>query len=68
VFLQLRFGRSYDVLHRSGLDQDRLKLYSLAMHLSLVAGPLRLLDGDYPDRQLMLDISEYNLQQVLLLL
>jgi hypothetical protein len=67
VFLQLRFGRSYDVLHRSGLDQD-LKLYSLAMHLSLVAGPLRLLDGDYPDRQLMLDISEYNLQQVLLLL
>jgi len=68
VFLRLRFDRSYDVLHRSGLDQDRLKLYSLAMHLSLVAGPLRLLDGDYADRQVMLDISEYNLQQVLLLL
>jgi Phosphotransferase enzyme family len=67
VFLQLRFGRNYDVLYRSGLDQDRLKLYSLAMHLSLVAGPLRLLDGDYPDRQVMLDISEYNLQQVLVL-
>jgi Phosphotransferase enzyme family len=68
VFLRLRFDRSYEVLHRSGLDQDRLTFYSLAMHLSLVAGPLRLLDGDYPDRQVMLDISEYNLQQVLLLL
>ena len=68
VFLRLRFGRNYDVLHRPGLDQDRLKLYLLAMHLSLVAGPLRLLDGDYPERQVMLDISEYNLQQVLVLL
>jgi len=45
----------------------RLNLYRLAMHLSLVAGPLRLLDGDYPDREPMLRIAEYNTQQVLAL-
>jgi len=65
VFLQLRFGKNYHLLHRAGLDQHRLKLYRLAMHLSLVAGPLRLLDGDYPERQLMTEIAEYNLNQVL---
>jgi hypothetical protein len=37
------------------------------MHLSLVAGPLRLLDGDYPHREPMLRIAEYNTQQVLAL-
>jgi len=32
------------------LDGQRLAVYILAMRLSLVAGPLRLLDGDFPDR------------------
>jgi hypothetical protein len=50
VFLRLRFGRDYRFLGASGLDPDRLRLYQLAMHLSLVAGPLRLLDGDFPAR------------------
>ena len=30
-------------------------------HLSLVAGPLRLLDGDFPDRQFMMGIAEHHL-------
>ncbi|OIJ86809.1 hypothetical protein BIV24_25660 [Streptomyces colonosanans] len=42
VFLQLRFGPHYDALRTEGLDEGRLRLYRLAMHLSLVAGPLRL--------------------------
>ena len=37
------------------------------MPQALVAGPLRLLDGDYPDREPMLRIAEYNTQQVLTL-
>jgi hypothetical protein len=65
VFLRLRFDDHYRLLHHADLDRDRLKLYRLAMHLSLVAGPMRLLDGDYPDRQIMMDIAEYNLRQVL---
>jgi hypothetical protein len=68
VFLQLRFGRHYPLLRPGELDPDRLSLYRLAMHLSLVAGPLRLLDGDYPERDEMTQIAEYNLVQVLSML
>jgi hypothetical protein len=38
------------------------------MRLSLAAGPLRLLDGDFPDRDAMMRIAEHNLQQALALL
>ena len=65
VFLELRFGERYDVLRRPGLDEDRLALYRLAMHLSLVAGPLRLLDGDFPFTEPMRAIAEHNLVRVL---
>jgi phosphotransferase family enzyme len=65
VFLRLRFGETYRFLQVPGLDQPRLDLYRLAMHLSLIAGPLRLLDGDYPDREPMLDIVAYNIDQAL---
>ncbi|MFI8192435.1 phosphotransferase [Streptomyces sp. NPDC085946] len=68
VFLRLRFGGHYPVLSRPGLDPRRLDLYRLAMCLSLVAGPLRLLDGDYPDRAAMLGIAEHNLREALALL
>lgn len=68
VFLQLRFGEHYPVLSRPGLDPRRLDLYMLAMRLSLVAGPLRLLDGDFPDRHLMQAIAERNTAEALALL
>ena len=67
VFLQLRFGDAYPLLRASDLDPPRMRLYRLALHLSLVAGPLRLLDGDYPEREMMAEIAEYNLGQVLAL-
>lgn len=65
VFLQPRFGEHYRWLHTNDLDEQRLQFYALAMHLSLVAGPLRLLDGDFPDREAMTGIAEYNLQRAL---
>lgn len=65
AFLRLRFGEHYRWLHASDLDEQRLTFYTLAMHLSLVAGPLRLLDGDFPDRDAMMGIAEHNLQQTL---
>ncbi len=68
VFLQLRFGDRYAALAQSGLDQRRLDLYMLAIRLSLVAGPLRLLDGDFPDRVFMQTIAEHNTQAALALL
>nr|WP_211349626.1 phosphotransferase [Micromonospora pisi] len=68
AFLELRFGEHYHWLRGSDLDEDRLRFYRLAMHLSLVAGPLRLLDGDFPDRELMAGIAEHNTGRILRLL
>lgn len=65
VFLEMRFGAHYDQLRVPGLDEDRMRFYRLAMHLSLVAGPLRLLDGDFPDRAFMLHIAEHHTGHVL---
>lgn len=67
AFLELRFGEHYRWLRPGpgGLDEPRLRLYRLAMYLSLVAGPLRLLDGDFPDRVPMLAIAEANVGRTL---
>ncbi|WP_031074340.1 phosphotransferase [Streptomyces sp. NRRL WC-3742] len=65
AFLRIRFGEHYRWLNSGRLDEQRLAFYMLAMRLSLVAGPLRLLDGDFPDREAMMGIAEYNLQQAL---
>ncbi|MGI5457728.1 phosphotransferase [Streptomyces sp. CA-249302] len=67
VFLRIRFHEHYEALRTPDLDEDRIRLYRLAMHLSLAAGPLRLLDGDFPDRGFMREIAEHNLAQALAL-
>lgn len=67
VFLRIRLHDAYRPLGVAGLDEDRLALYLLAQRLSLTAGPLRLLDGDFPDRTFMAGIAEYNLKQALAL-
>ncbi|WP_328883185.1 phosphotransferase [Streptomyces sp. NBC_00299] len=68
VFLQIRFGDRYPALARPGLDPARLDLFMLAMRLSLVAGPLRLLDGDFPHRRLMQEIADHNAKEALALM
>ncbi|WP_328957365.1 phosphotransferase [Kitasatospora purpeofusca] len=68
VFLRIRFGDQYPNLGGTeGLDRHRLDLYGLAIRLSLVAGPLCLLDGDFPHRAAMRAIAEYNLTAALAL-
>jgi hypothetical protein len=57
AFLEMRFRQHYPALRAAGLDEQRLRLYRLAEHLSLVAGPLRLADTDFPDRDFMLEIA-----------
>lgn len=68
AFLRIRFGEHYRRLREDDLDERRLSLYTLALRLSLVAGPLRLLDGDFPDRDSIMTIAEHNLRQVLQIL
>ncbi|WP_328755574.1 aminoglycoside phosphotransferase family protein [Streptomyces sp. NBC_00269] len=65
VFLRIRLHDAYRPLKVGGLDEDRLALYMLAQRLSLTAGPLRLLDGDFPDRAFMEAIAEHNLNEAL---
>lgn len=65
AFLQLRFGDQYHWLRAPGLDEHRMRLYSLALYLSLVEGPLRLLDGGYPERDGMLAIVAANVERAL---
>jgi hypothetical protein len=67
--MQVRLGRDWaSTVGVDDLDQERLALYMLAQRLFLVAGPLRLLDGDFPDRAFMRSIIEHNLSQALALL
>lgn len=65
AFLELRFGDRYHHVATQGLDEDRLRFYRLATCLSLVAGPLRLLAGDFPDRSAMTTIVENNIDSTL---
>jgi hypothetical protein len=65
VFLRLRFGRHYELLRADGLDEGRMSLYALALDLSLIEGPLRLLDGGFPDREPMLAIAGWAADRVL---
>ncbi|MEV4170092.1 phosphotransferase [Nonomuraea sp. NPDC049709] len=65
VYLRIRFHDHYAALRVDGLDERRLRFYRLAQHLSLVAGPLRLLDGDFPDREFMLGIARQHTEEAL---
>lgn len=65
VFLQMRFKGNYPLLRADRLDPERLRLYRLATHLSLVAAPLRIADTDFPDRDFMIEIAEGHAARVL---
>jgi len=65
AFLELRFGPLYPRLHTVELDEARMSLYRLVHYLSLVAGPLMLLDGDFPRPEFMRQIVEGNIERVL---
>lgn len=58
AFLEMRFRDHYPLLRADGLDEPRLRLYRLALHLSLVALPLRIAETDYPERDFMIEIAD----------
>lgn len=67
--MQVRLGRDWAAtVGVDDLDEDRLALCMLTQRLFLVAGPMRLLDGDYPNRAFMRGIIENNLNQALAIL
>ncbi|MEV7989030.1 aminoglycoside phosphotransferase [Micromonospora sp. NPDC085948] len=65
AWLQMRFGDAYPALRPVDLDPHRLDLYRYAQVLSLIDGPLRIADTDFPNRQWMLDLAEWNITKAL---
>ena len=65
AWLQMRFGETYPALHPVDLDPNRLEFNRYAQVLSLIEGPLRIADTDFPDRQWMLDLAEWNITKAL---
>ncbi|GAA1384657.1 phosphotransferase [Catellatospora chokoriensis] len=68
AFLHLRFGAAYPLLRPVDLDPYRCELYRYAQVLSLIEGPQRIADTDFPDRQWMLDLAEGNITKALAVL
>jgi hypothetical protein len=66
AFLRMRFKPAgYRQLGLPAPDEARVSFYLLAQRISLIEGPLRIADTDYPDRQWMLDLAEYQVDRVL---
>jgi hypothetical protein len=65
VWMRMRFGEHYAKLNRGGLDEDRLRLYQLCMHLDLVAGTSRMADTSHPEREWFRGVAEHHLQRAL---
>lgn len=65
AWMQMRFGDTYPALRPVDLDPHRLELYRYAQTLSLIEGPLRIADTDFPNRQWMLDLAEWNILKAL---
>lgn len=65
AWLRLRFGDSYEALRPVDQDPHRLGFYRYAQVLSLIEGPLRIADTDFPDRQFMLDLAGSNVREAL---
>jgi hypothetical protein len=61
AWTQMRFEEDYPRLGPVPLDDARLELYRYAQVLSLIEGPLRIADTDFPDREWMLDLAEWNI-------
>lgn len=65
-FTRMRFGASYELLGIDvELDPQRMALYELARSLSLVEGPLRIIETDFPNRDFMRGIVTWHTGKVL---
>lgn len=65
AFLRLRFGSQYEPLQVPDLDPARMRFYEFAQSLSLIEGPLRIADGDFPHRDAMIEIATLHTDKVL---
>jgi pterin-4a-carbinolamine dehydratase len=65
AWTEMRFEEAYPLLGPVPPDPARLDLYRYAQVLSLIEGPLRIAGTDFPERQWMLDLAEWNIGKAL---
>jgi aminoglycoside phosphotransferase (APT) family kinase protein len=65
AWLEMRFGADYPALRPVPVDPARLAFYRFAQVLSLIEGPLRISGTDFPDRQWMFDLAQWNIRKAL---
>lgn len=65
AFVRMRLEEAHPELEPAGLDPDRLELYRYAQVLSLIEGPLRIATTDFPERDWMLELAEWNITKAL---
>lgn len=65
AFTEMRLGPAYADLGAFELDPARLAFYVLAQSLSLIEGPLRIADTDFPGRAFMLELAAGHTKKVL---
>lgn len=68
AWIRMRFEDAYPRLDPVELDADRLEFYRYAQVLSLIEGPLRISRTDFPNRDWMLDLAEWNVAKALAVL
>ncbi|MFD7709312.1 phosphotransferase [Streptomyces sp. NPDC059786] len=64
-WMRMRFGPYYEALRNPDLDPRRVEFYQYVMHLDLVGGPLRIAEGDFPNRDWMLGVADFHLRKAL---
>lgn len=65
AWVRMRMETPYPELEPAGLDPDRLELYRYAQVLSLIEGPLRIATTDFPRRDWMRELAEWNITKAL---
>ncbi|MGX6606874.1 phosphotransferase family protein [Micromonosporaceae bacterium Da 78-11] len=65
AWTQMRFGEAYPGLNPVEAEPARLAFYRYAQVLSLIESPLRIAATDFPDRDWMLDLAEWNIKKAL---
>ncbi|TVX91692.1 phosphotransferase [Paenibacillus agilis] len=64
-FMAFRFDEQYRYFKNNALDRNRMLFYKLHHHISYTAGGLKLLQRNFPDRQLAESIVSFNSRCVL---
>ncbi|ETI68499.1 phosphotransferase [Neobacillus vireti] len=65
AFLEFRFGEHYRYIRNDELDPNRMLFYKFHLHISYSSGPIKIIEGGFPDADFIRDIVDYNVKATL---